>query len=124
LWSDSTIGSIHWESPVVANGTLYISDENNDMTAYNLGATAARVMWFHVRRRGGSTGFGWRIADGTTIAGYYITAHHRRLNAALIPRHQSSTYMYRLPRITAGPYNLYAVLLNGKSERIARASRA
>ncbi len=34
LWSDSGIGGIHWESPVVANGMLYISDESGNLTAY------------------------------------------------------------------------------------------
>jgi outer membrane protein assembly factor BamB len=36
LWSDNNIGSIHWESPVVANGRLYISDQNDNLTAYTL----------------------------------------------------------------------------------------
>ena len=26
LWQDTTIGSIHWESPIVANGVLYLTD--------------------------------------------------------------------------------------------------
>jgi outer membrane protein assembly factor BamB len=34
LGHDSTIGSIHWESPVVANGALYITDESGQLTAY------------------------------------------------------------------------------------------
>ena len=27
LWSDNRIGTIHWESPVVVNGVLYITDQ-------------------------------------------------------------------------------------------------
>ncbi len=34
LWSDQGLGGIHWESPVVANGTLYITDEAGQLTAY------------------------------------------------------------------------------------------
>jgi outer membrane protein assembly factor BamB len=34
LWSDTRIGGIHWESPVVANGKLYITDEAGTLTAY------------------------------------------------------------------------------------------
>lgn len=34
LWHDASIGGIHWESPVVANGTLYITDESANLTAY------------------------------------------------------------------------------------------
>jgi hypothetical protein len=36
LWSDNHIGSIHWESPVVVNGVLYISDQNGNLTAFTL----------------------------------------------------------------------------------------
>jgi hypothetical protein len=36
LWSDSRVGGIHWESPVVANGMLYVTDESNHLTAYSL----------------------------------------------------------------------------------------
>ncbi len=37
LWSSNLIGGIHWESPVVANGVLYITDESSHLTAYSLG---------------------------------------------------------------------------------------
>jgi PQQ enzyme repeat/PQQ-like domain len=37
LWSDNTkIGGIHWESPVVANGWLYATDESSHLTAYKI----------------------------------------------------------------------------------------
>ena len=42
LWSSDqesaggSIGDIHWESPIVVNGRLYISDESGAMTAYGL----------------------------------------------------------------------------------------
>jgi hypothetical protein len=34
LWSDMQIGSIHWGSPVVANGVLYVTDGGSHLTAY------------------------------------------------------------------------------------------
>jgi outer membrane protein assembly factor BamB len=35
LWHDSTyLGGIHWESPIVVNGVVYITDENAHLTAY------------------------------------------------------------------------------------------
>ncbi|HEX7251831.1 MAG TPA: PQQ-binding-like beta-propeller repeat protein, partial [Thermoanaerobaculia bacterium] len=37
LWEDNRIGGIHWESPVMANGILYITDESGRLTAYSLG---------------------------------------------------------------------------------------
>jgi hypothetical protein len=42
LWSSDqenageSIGNIHWESPIVVNGKLYVSDESGAMTAYGL----------------------------------------------------------------------------------------
>lgn len=42
LWSSErkgaggTIGDIHWESPIVANGRVYVSDESGAMSAYGL----------------------------------------------------------------------------------------
>jgi outer membrane protein assembly factor BamB len=42
LWSSDresaggSIGDIHWESPIVINGRLYVSDESGAMTAYGL----------------------------------------------------------------------------------------
>ena len=40
LWSDSRIGAIHWEGPIVANGILYITDESGMLTAYAPGGVA------------------------------------------------------------------------------------
>jgi hypothetical protein len=42
MWSSSqqsaggSIGNVHWESPIVDKGWMYISDENGDLTAYSL----------------------------------------------------------------------------------------
>jgi outer membrane protein assembly factor BamB len=40
LWSDTGIGSIHWESPILANGILYVTDEDAMLTAYAPGGAA------------------------------------------------------------------------------------
>jgi hypothetical protein len=42
LWQDQQIGAIHWESPVVANGSVYIADESGFLSAY--GGVAAPVV--------------------------------------------------------------------------------
>lgn len=34
LWHDTHIGGIHWESPIVANGILYITDNDSKLHAY------------------------------------------------------------------------------------------
>jgi outer membrane protein assembly factor BamB len=36
LWQDTSVGGIHWEHPVVANGMLYITDQSGQLTAYGL----------------------------------------------------------------------------------------
>jgi hypothetical protein len=36
LWHSSQIGGIHWESPIVTNGVLYIPDYNSHITAFSL----------------------------------------------------------------------------------------
>lgn len=34
LWSDSSIAGIHWESPIVVNGRLYVTDEGSQLWVY------------------------------------------------------------------------------------------
>jgi hypothetical protein len=36
LWSNPSIGGIHWESPIVVNGVLYITDPAGNLTAFSL----------------------------------------------------------------------------------------
>lgn len=36
IWSNKHIGGIHWESPIVDNGILYITDESGNLTAFGL----------------------------------------------------------------------------------------
>ncbi|MCA1663670.1 MAG: hypothetical protein LC659_05280, partial [Myxococcales bacterium] len=39
LWSDSAVGDLHWASPVVVNGVLYLADTAGHLTAWTLPAT-------------------------------------------------------------------------------------
>jgi hypothetical protein len=36
LWSNNQIGSLHWQSPVVVNGVVYIEDEDGRLNAFSL----------------------------------------------------------------------------------------
>jgi outer membrane protein assembly factor BamB len=36
LWSSSQIGGIHWQSPIVANGVLYLEDQSGKLAAFSL----------------------------------------------------------------------------------------
>ncbi len=40
LWSSTTIGSIHWQSPVVVNGHVYVLDGNSHLTDYSTTGSA------------------------------------------------------------------------------------
>jgi len=82
LWSDTAhVGGNHWESPIVANGTLYITDESSHLTAYSFqpvatslspawgptaGGTAVTISGFNFRP-GATVSFGGAAATGTTV---------------------------------------------------------
>ncbi|HZW51491.1 MAG TPA: PQQ-binding-like beta-propeller repeat protein [Rudaea sp.] len=36
LWSDASTGGVHWESPIVVNGRIYVTDESSQLWAYAL----------------------------------------------------------------------------------------
>jgi outer membrane protein assembly factor BamB len=36
LWSSTATSGIHWESPIVVNGVVYITDESSKLTAFSL----------------------------------------------------------------------------------------
>jgi len=36
LWQDDTIGDIHWQSPIIVQDTVYLSDNGGYITAYSL----------------------------------------------------------------------------------------
>jgi outer membrane protein assembly factor BamB len=37
-WRNSDLGTIHWQSPIVVNGILYITDNSDQVTAFSLTA--------------------------------------------------------------------------------------
>jgi len=37
----ATIGGVHWESPMIAHGVVYVTDENDDLTAFQIVPNAA-----------------------------------------------------------------------------------
>ncbi len=39
LWSDGSIGAIHWQSPIVVNGRIYVCDNEGHAFAYGLPAS-------------------------------------------------------------------------------------
>lgn len=59
LWSSTGIGGIHWESPVVASGVAYISDESSHLSAFAVPAGGGT----------GGSGAGTGGTGGTGAAG-------------------------------------------------------
>jgi hypothetical protein len=37
LWRDTSIGDIHWQSPIIVNGTLYVADFGGYLNAFSVG---------------------------------------------------------------------------------------
>jgi len=35
LWSDSSLGLIHWQSPIIVNGRIYVADQESHLFAYD-----------------------------------------------------------------------------------------
>ena len=68
LWSDTSIGQVHWHSPVVANGVLYITDKSSQLTAYSLQAAPlsplSRVGWVASASSTGGADVPARALDG------------------------------------------------------------
>jgi len=64
LWSDTSIGLVHWHSPVVANGVLYITDKSAQLVAYSLSATPLTAL----------SRTGW-IASSSASDGADVGAH-------------------------------------------------
>jgi hypothetical protein len=48
LWNNTGIGAIHWQTPTIANGVVYIADNGRQLTAFALAGTGTGT--------GGSTG--------------------------------------------------------------------
>jgi hypothetical protein len=63
LWQGA-IGGIHWESPVVANGVLYILDEAGNLTAFTAPAAAIPAV---------PTWALWLAAALLLMLGFYVT---------------------------------------------------
>jgi hypothetical protein len=71
LWIDTAkVGDIHWQSPVVANGVLYITDQSSHLTAYSLGVSLQSVSPTWGPTGGGTltTLFGSGFLPGATVS--------------------------------------------------------
>jgi hypothetical protein len=67
LWNNTGIGTIHWQSPVVANGVLYIADNSSQFTAFAPNVTAlSRTGWTATATPSSATDVPARALDGNT----------------------------------------------------------
>ncbi len=72
LWSDS-IGGIHWQSPIVADGTLYIADGNAHLNGYTLGEVSPPLPPAPTPTPSASPGDHYYFAaTGQTVSGRFL----------------------------------------------------
>ncbi len=64
LWSNAGIASIHWQTPMVANGVLYIGDNSPELIAFSLEAALPRTNWIASASLASSTAS--NALDGST----------------------------------------------------------
>jgi outer membrane protein assembly factor BamB len=92
LWQDTAVFSSHWESPIVANGTLYITDETGTLSAYGLRPGDSPTVRFTAKRQGNHVSFRWKLSNGTGVKGFYLYAARTPVVGSLIPTHKSLSY--------------------------------
>jgi outer membrane protein assembly factor BamB len=68
LWSDTTIGSIHWQSPMVANGVLYVTDGSSHLTAYSAPTVAKFSVKINFQPAGAPVPSGYFADAGAVFA--------------------------------------------------------
>lgn len=68
LWSNTQIGSIHWQSPVVANGVVYILDGSSHLSAYSLPASSKLAVKVNFQPAGAPIPSGY-LADTGAVFG-------------------------------------------------------
>jgi hypothetical protein len=94
LWSDSSYSGFHWESPIVIDGTLYITDESGNLTAYAVNAAATPAITFTASRQGTRITFRWRVSSSAGVRGFFVYAGRAAVNQSMITAHKSRTYRY------------------------------
>jgi hypothetical protein len=71
LWIDTVkVGGNHWQSPVVANGVLYITDQSSRLTAYTLGPAIQSISprWGPINGGTATTIYGARFVTGASVS--------------------------------------------------------
>jgi uncharacterized protein (TIGR03437 family) len=77
LWRDTTIGGIHWQTPVVANGMLYIADQGGNLSAYAIDEKAVVSV--------SAADYRTTLAPDQIAAGFGISLAEQSLTAGAAP---------------------------------------
>jgi hypothetical protein len=64
LWNSTAIGAIHWQTPAIVNGVVYIGDNGRQITAYGLPGGSTGTAGSSGTGAAGSTGTGAAGASG------------------------------------------------------------
>jgi hypothetical protein len=117
LWS-GVIGGIHWESPVVDNGVLYIADEASHLTAFSLGPAVMAISPRFGPVAGGTAttvyGGGFQTGAGVSFGGTgasTVSVVNATTITATTPGHSAG----RFDVVVTNPGNRTGTLVNGFS---------
>jgi hypothetical protein len=97
LWSDTVhVGGNHWESPIVVNGVLYITDESSHLTAYSLGLASVSPTWGPTSGGTTATLLGSMFGAGASVtfagtASPAVTVVNSTKIVAVTPPHAAAT---------------------------------
>ena len=102
LWQDTALGGVHWASPTVANGVLYVSDLSGNLTAWGLPSRPAVKVNF-------------QTADAPVPAGYLADTgltYAARGNGQSYGWNADNTAQARWRKSSASPDERYDTLIH------------
>ena len=117
LWSDTTVHSFHWESPIVANGVLYATDEGGHLTAYTPAPASTPRVKLTIRHVGARLSFRWNVSSGKGVTGFYLYAGQKLIQQSLIKVHAGLTYQHTVQPvkgIAVSSYSVRVVMHDGR----------
>ncbi|MEO8346468.1 MAG: FG-GAP-like repeat-containing protein [Betaproteobacteria bacterium] len=80
LWTSSGIGGLHWQSPVVANGMVYVTDQSGKLTGF----APSYVPTFVDFNANGKTDLLWRNSAGGQTASWLMNGTAPTATAGLM----------------------------------------
>ena len=96
LWTDTKTVQTHWESPIVANGRLYVPDDIGHLVAYALTAGSTPAVKFSIRRSGKRVDLHWTVSSAMAVRRFQLYDSQAPVGHGVIRLHRSKTYTHHL----------------------------